>query len=269
MRNRSMFWVVVGCAVVIFFLAIPPWLSSVWRVRLLQAFSPILAFERGVVDIPSAIGRRWSTHRRLSEDNRLLRGEIAALTRELLGLRDCNRENMRLRGLLKFKESSPFSLLPARVVGRDTRQWNSSILVDKGSSQGVREGMAVVSQEGVVGRIMESAPSISKVVLLISARSRVGGIVERTRETGVVEGTSFGTCRLIYLPRNTAARGGDRVLTSGLGGIYPKGLAVGVCTGVYEGEYGLYSCADVAPAVDFSRLEEVCVLLSSPGGPPR
>ncbi|MCX6356427.1 MAG: rod shape-determining protein MreC, partial [Candidatus Aureabacteria bacterium] len=91
--------------------------------------------------------------------------------------------------------------------------------------------------------------------------SRIGGVVERTGEVGVVEGTSFSTCRLNYLPRQTAAQPGDRVLSSGMGGVYPRGLVIGSCMNIYEGEYGFYRSADVAPGADFARLREVFVLV--------
>ncbi|MCX6355986.1 MAG: rod shape-determining protein MreC [Candidatus Aureabacteria bacterium] len=227
----------------------------------MQAFSPLLACERHVLALPSAARTAWHERGRLATENQALRGKVAELSRDLRDLRDLKDENNRLRSLLNFKEKSAYALMPAEVIGRDTHQWNNSILIDKGIRDGVRNEMVVVCETGVVGKVIETAPSISTVLLLLSAQSKLGGIVEKTREMGIVEGTLFHALRLIYLPRQAAAKKGDRVLTSGLGGVYPKGLLIGVCTGVYEGENGLYSCADVLPGADFSRLEEVFVLI--------
>jgi len=231
----------------------------------MQAFSPILAFERLALRIPSAAVSAWSTRRGLAAENEMLREKVAEMSRDMIALRVLKDENSRLRALLDFKESASQALLPAQVIGRDTQQWNSSVIIDKGGRDGVRNNMAVISDRGLVGKIIECAPSTSRVLLILSAQSRLGGIVERTREMGVVEGTSYTACRLIYLPRQTSTARGDRVLTSGMGGVYPKGLMIGVCAGIYEDGNGLYSCADLAPATDFARLEEVFVLMQRPG----
>jgi rod shape-determining protein MreC len=203
----------------------------------------------------------WASLQNLKEENLSLQEKVRKLSRERLSFRDLKRENRRLRRLLGFKDASSNKLLPAQVIGRDTMHWYSSIIIDKGLRDGVAPGMVVVSEEGVIGKVIEVTPSISKVLLVVDKQSRIGGIVQRTRGMGIIEGTSFNTCRLNYLSRQSEAQAGDKVLTSGLGGVYPKGLYIGEIIKVHEGEYGLYKYADILPGVDFAKLEEVLVLV--------
>jgi len=261
MVSRNVIGVAVAGVIIILSLSLPSQVSSRARGVLMRAFSPLIRMEHSLASGVRLLRVGWYSRGRLKEENIALRWRAKELSREVAGLRDVKSENQRLRRLLNFKESSSHTLLPAQVIGRDARHWYRSVVIDRGTRDGVRPDMAVIGDEGVVGKVVESAPELSTVVLIVDKQSRIGGIVERTRENGVVEGTSFNTCRLSYLPRRAEVRAGDRVLTSGLGGIYPKGLYVGECAGVYEGEYGLYTCADISPGVNFSALEEVLVLI--------
>lgn len=261
MSRQRIAIIVVAILLVIFFLASPARLSSSWRIGLMQLSSPLVKLEHGVTRLFSSMGNALATRRRLALENDALRKRVKELERENMLLRDVKSENERLRRLLDFTNSRGKELIPARIIGRDTRSWYSSIIIDRGSGNGVTSGMPVVSEAGVVGKVIEAAPTVSKVLLIVDKRSRVGGIIKRTREMGLVEGTSFNTCRLNFLPRRTDARPGDRVLTSGLGGVYPKGLYIGEIERVYEGEYGLYKYADLSPGVNFATIEEVHVMI--------
>lgn len=261
MVSRNVVWVVVAGVLIVLSLTIPYSVSSRSRVVLMRAFSPLIKLEYSLISSVRLLGGVWYSRGRLKEENIALRWKVKELSREDAELRDLKSENRRLHRLLNFKESSSHTMLPAQIIGRDPLHWYSSVVIDRGTRDGVRPDMAVICDEGVVGKVVESAPEVSTVLLIVDKRSRIGGIVERTRENGVLEGTSFNTCKLSYLPRRAEVRAGDRVLTSGLGGIYPKGLYVGGCIGVYAGEYGLYTCADISPGVNFSTLEEVLVLI--------
>ncbi|MEJ2746253.1 MAG: rod shape-determining protein MreC [bacterium] len=264
MVGRKVIWLAVAGAIIILSLSLPLEISSRARAALMRAFSPIVRAEHYMVGRLRLLKVQWHSRRRLSEENIALRWRVRELSREVAELRDTKNENQRLRRILNFKMSSQYELLPAQVIGRDTRNWYSSVVIDRGTLDGVRADMAVIGDDGVVGKVIESAPEVSTVLLIADKRSRIGGIVERTRENGVVEGTSFNTCRLSYLPRRAKARAGDKVLTSGVGGIYPKGLYIGECAGVYEGEGGLYTSADILPGVNVGTLEEVLVIVGEP-----
>lgn len=264
MAGRKVIVVVVAAGMIVLSLSLPLEVSSFARAALMRALSPLVKSEHYLIGGLRLLKVRWCSRSSLKEENIALRWRVRELSREVAGLRDIKNENQRLRRILNFKQSSQYALLPAQVIGRDARHWYSSVVIDRGTRDGVRPDMAVIGDDGVVGKVVESAPEASTVLLIVDKRSRIGGIVERTRENGVLEGTSFNTCRLSYLPRRAKARAGDRVLTSGLGGVYPKGLYIGECTGVYEGEGGLYTSADVSPGVNFSALEEVLVLVGQP-----
>ncbi|MDD5557120.1 MAG: rod shape-determining protein MreC [bacterium] len=265
MARRRILWIAAAAALVLALLSMPERAAGPARAGLLRSLSPVVRFGHGVIAGASGMRGLWASRARLADENDLLRKRVKALTMENLSLLQLRSENRRLRRLLDFRDAAPRRMLPAQVVGRDTRQWYGSILIDRGSDDGVRPDMAVVSEDGLVGKVIEALPGVSRVLLLVDRTSRVGGVVERTRETGVVEGTSFNTCRLTYLPRRTEARPGDRVLSSGMGGVYPKGLYVGEVTGVHEGEYGLFSYADLSTGVNFSMLEEVLVVAGAGG----
>lgn len=260
MSSRSVAWVVVAAALVCAFFALPSGISVPARARLAQALSPLVKFEHGVLGAPVDILNALASRRRLEDENKVLRMQFDELQGQVAALRGLKEENSRLHRLLEFKESGPLRLLPSEVIGRDTRQWYSSIVIDKGTRRGVLPDMPVVAEGGVVGKVIEAAPDVSTVLLIVDRRSRVGGVVERTRETGVAGGSSFNTLRLDYLPRRCEAKPGDRVVTSGLGGVYPRGLVLGEVISVYDGESGLANCADISPSVDFSRLEAVFVV---------
>ena len=266
MPFRRVARLVAVVALVCAFLAPPSRASVRARALIAQALAPLARFESGVIRAPARIRAAWASRRDLEEENMVLRRQFDELRGEIAALRGLKEENRRLHRLLDFKESAPLRLLPADVIGRDTRNWYGSIVIDKGTRLGVSPDMPVVAEGGVVGKVIESAPDVSTVILVVDKRSRVGGVVERTRETGVAAGSSFNTLRLDYLPLRCDARGGDRVVTSGLGGVYPPGLAIGEVINVYGGESGLSSCADLSPVVDFSRLEAVFVVMGARGG---
>lgn len=252
--------VVVAVLIVFIFLAIPTRFSSSWRSALMQLCSPLVKLENGIIGSLSAVKKAWVTRRRLARENVILKNRVKEIEHENLALCDLKQENERLLRLINFSASSARRLIPAQVIGRDTLHWYSSVIINRGLGDGIAPDMAVVSEGGVVGKVIEAGPSVSKVLLIVDKRSRVGGIIQRTREMGVVKGTSFNTCNLDYLPRQAEARSGDRVLTSGLGGVYPKGLYIGEVARIYEGEHGLFRYADVLPGVNFAAIEEVHVM---------
>jgi len=248
--------------VLIVLLSISPHLSSHIKIRVAEVFTPVqkvfyAAFSH-LGGVAEGIGRVI----RAARLNRSLEEENIFLTREVLRLKEVEKENQGLRALLDFKKKSPYRNIPAQVVGRDIRNWYQSILIDKGTAEGVEKDAAVVSARGVVGRIIEVAPHTSRVLLIVDRNSRVGGVLQSSRLSGIVEGLSGDICVIRYLPRRSEIEPGEEVLTSGLSRIYPPGLRIGKITRVYSEKFeyqGQY--ADLAPAVDFDRLTRVMVLV--------
>jgi len=172
-------------------------------------------------------------------------------------------ENQRLRLLLDFKETQDIDTLPARVIGEDASSWFRTIMIDKGSEHGVTEGMPVVVAEGVVGRVVRSSPRFARVLLITDASSAVASLLQENRARGVCRGQ--GDLLIFdFVLRQEEVAVNDRVVTSGMGDVFPKGLVIGHVKSVDSQEYGLFQTIEVKPAVDFSHLEEVLVLLRSP-----
>ncbi|NOY52055.1 MAG: rod shape-determining protein MreC [Deltaproteobacteria bacterium] len=196
----------------------------------------------------------------VKRENQALRKRVALLENRLHILHEKAVENQRLRKLLHFQETRPFALLPAGVVGKDFNSWSRTLVINQGSRSGVQTGMAVVRPEGVVGRILTTSNHFSLVQLILDSNSDIPAIVERTRAEGIVSGKIPDRCRIKYLNRLADIVVGDRVLSSGLGGIYPKGLIIGTVNSVHKKKYGLFQEVIITPAVDFAKVEEVFVV---------
>jgi len=203
---------------------------------------------------------------RLRTENARLRAENARLREENARLGAAAQESGRLRALLGFKEQQPYRTVAARVVGRDPSHWFSTILVDRGSADGIARNDPVVTSDGLVGHVIETGGAWSRVLLILDPRSAVGVLVERSREAGVAGGQGGAALRVTYLSRDAEVHPGDRVITSGLGQIYPPGLVVGTITGVTRAAGGLFQEATLRPAADLDHLEDVLVIIRGPRG---
>lgn len=197
-----------------------------------------------------------------------LQHEVADLRRELLAAEEVYLENHRLKTLLHFKESTELPLLPARVVGRSASSWFRTLTLDKGADDGILPNSPVVTADGVIGRVYQTSPSASRVLLLTDTSSAVDALVQRSRAQVVVEGRLDPLCRILYLARTDDAVPGDRVVTSGLGDVYPKGLLIGEIVSVEPVKGGVFQRAELKPSADFSRVEEVFVVPARSGAAP-
>jgi len=186
-----------------------------------------------------------------------LRRKIAELQNKLIKREEILLENQRLRELLGFKREIDRSSIPASVISRDPNNWSSVVFIDKGERDGITKDMIVISGEGLIGRVREAGRSMSKVMLINDIDSKVGAIVQDSREVGLLIGTPKGECKLVYLSLDSKLDAGDKILTSGMGGIYPKGLLIGEVEKVARERGGLYKFAIVRPSGKLSKLEEV------------
>jgi rod shape-determining protein MreC len=196
----------------------------------------------------------------LRRENVALRKMVAELQEENSFLREKAIASERLRNLLRFSKNIPRPMLPVQIIGIDPSSWFRTIVIDKGTKHGVDRGMAVVSPEGIVGHVLQTSPHCAKVLLITDFNSSVDAIVQRSRAKGIVEGSGDNLCRLKYAPRAHDIQLGDRVVTSGLGGRYPKGLLIGKISKIEKKSYGLFQKAEIKPIVNFTKLEEVFVI---------
>jgi rod shape-determining protein MreC len=196
----------------------------------------------------------------LEDENRRLRTQNADLTEQLNRYREGSLEAMRLQKLLELREGFPQRAVAARVIDRNRSPLFKTLLINKGAADGLRVGLAVLSDQGVVGRIIETSWHASRVLLLIDGNSNIDGLIQRSRAQGILQGAGSAGCSLKYISRAEEVLAGDVVISSGLSGVLPKGLLLGVVTGASRKEGGLFQKIDVAPAVDFEKLEEVLAL---------
>ena len=233
----------------------------------LTALAPLQTVMARVAD---SLSRSWQLYTeigRLRVENARLREEVQRLTREVTRLRETAQAARRLETLLAFKLQTPYRVVAARVVGRDPASWFATIVVDRGSADGVVRNSAVVTAEGAVGRVIETTPFTARVLLLSDPRSAVGVILQHSREIGVVEGNGQGDLQIKYLSRASVVPPGDIVITSGQGGVFPRGIVVGRLQTLHAAASGaVFREGTVRAAVDLGRLEEVLILLPE-GGP--
>ncbi|MBD3392971.1 MAG: rod shape-determining protein MreC [Chitinivibrionales bacterium] len=201
--------------------------------------------------------------RNIFAENRRLREELTSLRTSASFLEEQAAENERLRDLLGFRESLDYTLLPARVVAREPSQLYRSLVLNVGKNQGVDLYMPVVSKDGIVGRVVQVMRHISLVQVLQDPSARTSVMTKRTRSVGILE-TENGRDFFIRHRTHVDVQQGDTIITSGLGGIYPKGLVVGAVTTVREGVDPLFKKTLLEPSVDFDHLEELFVMQISP-----
>lgn len=195
------------------------------------------------------------------QENKELRREIDSLKVERNLYHELVASHKRLQELLQFKQTTNRPILPAQVIGLDPTGWFKSIIIDKGKNAGLYLNMPVVNSYGVVGRIVSISPNYSKVLLIIDHNSAVDCFIQRSRERGMIKGLSTEVCRLDYVAKPGDVVVGDIIVTSGLGGVFPKGLPLGQIISVKEIPGELFKEIEARPAVNFSKLEEVLVIL--------
>ena len=207
------------------------------------------------------------SRRQLARQNEELRRQNEVLQRQAQALGEIGRENLRLHQLLNLKEHPGLRTLAARVIGRDASNWWKSIQLDRGSNDGVRESMAVLDADGLVGKTIQVSHGESRVLLLTDPNCKVSAFLQDTREPGVASGvdnafTFSPRCVMTYVNRDAKVKPGETVITSGLGGVFPKGIPVGTTQRAQlNKQTGMYQDVEIKPAVDFRRLEEVVVVV--------
>lgn len=193
-----------------------------------------------------------------------LESKVAKLESQLVHYQELEKENDRLRKLVDFRNSLAGKTTAARIIGWDPSPWRKSFILDKGQNQGIRKDMPVVSFEGLVGRVLDAGPETSRVILLTDLDARVSSMTDQTRAAGITAGSGSARLKMVYLDLESGVQVGETVLTSGLGGLFPKGLRIGKIISVTRDNSGLHLNAEVEPFVQFSKLEEVICLNYSP-----
>jgi rod shape-determining protein MreC len=195
------------------------------------------------------------------EENKRLKVEINRLVMGNSRNRELLSTYKRLQELLKVKDVANDDVIASQVIGRDPTGWFKSVIIDKGKNSGIKENMPVINEKGVVGQVVSVSYNYSKVLLLIDQNSAVDSIIERSRDSGIVKGVSSDLCTLDYVLKTNDVRVGDIAVTSGLDRVFPKGHHIGEIIEVRDAPGELFKDIKIKPSVDFTRLEEVLVIL--------
>jgi rod shape-determining protein MreC len=225
--------------------------------------APFQRLFTGTVSLVRDIWRNYFFLVQTRQENLLLKRRIDLLEIENSKYQELLLANQRLRNLLRFQENTNESLLAARVIGWDSSGLYKSIILDKGKSDGLTGNMPVVNSEGVVGRIVSISPNYAQALLITDQNSAIDGLVQSSRARGMLKGGGSGGCYFDYVIKTCEIETGERIVTSGLGGIFPKGLSLGTVKEINDSPNMLFKEVRVIPAVDFSKLEEVLIVLSS------
>lgn len=215
------------------------------------------------------IGDAWSRYIFLVgivEENNKLKKKINELKTDLILYQEGYLESQRLKKLLSIIDDSDHDYIAARVIGREQASLSKVILINKGSAQGLAVGMPVVAQPGVIGRVTDVSWHSARVLLLIDESSNIDALVQRNRTQGIIRGAGSRGCILKYVSKTQDVKEGDAVVSSGIGGVFPKGIIVGTVNHVDRQEAGLFLKINVTPAIDFSKLEEVLIITSKESG---
>ncbi len=198
--------------------------------------------------------------RELRKENKALKDQLAQFAfQEKNYYRRIESTNERLEKMLEFKQRQPYELLPVEVVAYAPRNYFKIFFLGKGKKEGIEKGMVVVNAQGLVGRAIEVYPHQVKVLAIVDERSKVGVRNERTRDVGILQGKGK-VCELKYLLTKASVKVGDKVVTSGLGGLFPKGILVGKISRVKKNPNRLFQEVEVVPSVDLGKLEELFII---------
>ena len=231
-----------------------------------SALSPVAEYLHSVQETVGGFFERVFTPSRVQEENEKLKETVLLQAQQLALLDETEKENARLSELLNFVEANPeMRFVTASVIGRDSNPYVDTIMLNAGSRNGVTEKMAVITPDGVVGRVSEVGPNWCRVRTMCDEKMRISVMVQRTRDEGMLgglyreDGEIAGTF-LYYLPGKADIRTGDTIRTSGIGGFFPKGLYVGTVTAVNEDGKGTHD-AIISMDIDFLHLEEALIIV--------
>jgi rod shape-determining protein MreC len=212
----------------------------------------------------SAIVKDYMDLVHVREENAHLRLELARVKSDQARLAELETENRHLGELLELRDVLGLNAVAANVIGSDATGLSHTLILASGESNGLRPGMAVLSNQGVVGKIIAVSPHASRVLLIDDHNSALDGFDQRSRARGIVAGLVDDGLILKYTDRSEDIRAGDTVVTSGLDGIFPRGLLVGTIKYVHREGPGLFLNVSIAPAVEFRGLEQVLIVTQPP-----
>jgi rod shape-determining protein MreC len=263
MRGTSIAALITFVVLVVFVLVLPSGCKQQWQAAFLNTVSPLFHASSALTQGIGGVSGGFKKLDELEKENRELKEENAELRTSNSLLKDLQSEVNRLNRALGYRERSPFKLLPAHVISRENAAWWNSCTIDRGTADGVGIDMAVVTEAGLVGKIVNVSKNAAIVLLVSDEGLKVSVSIEGTQEQGIISGTRASSnyvpdLRIGFISKTADIKPGMKVFTSGTGGVFPSGVLVGTVKGFAIKE--LEGVATVEPAVDLTRVEDVFVI---------
>jgi len=236
-------------------------------VVLMEAMRPLLVVESQMADDVGDFLHNYFELVGVREENVQLKQHLAQLEAQQRRMVELETENRHLADLLELRAALDTSSIAANVIGSDATGLSRTLILSAGARQGLRRGMAVVSTDGVVGKIIAVAPDAARVLLISDHNSALDAIDQRSRARGIIAGVVEDGLAMKYVDRTEDLKPGDTIVTSGMDGIFPRGLLVGTAVGISREGPGLFLNVEVKPAVDFRELEQVLILTMRAAAP--
>jgi len=222
---------------------------------------PFQTFFNSVIQETENLFNHYFFLTNVSRENESLKKEIEKLTNQQNKLIENIFQLQRKYNILQHPVETYQQSIMASVIGKDSGPWLKTVIIDKGSKDGLAKKSAAITNLGVVGQVIEVNPKSSKILLISDNRSAIDAIFQKSREPGVVFGAGNQICEMRYVSMDLKVNEGDKIISSGMGGVFPKGLTIGVVSKIAKKKQGLFQEIEVVPSVDLSRLEEMLVLL--------
>jgi rod shape-determining protein MreC len=227
----------------------------------------VAPFQEGISRTTGFAEHVWSRYFNLvstDRENEMLRRKLVEAQDALHLCGEKSLLNERMESFLEFKRDETYESIIADVVGWEPSAWYQSVIINKGKNDGLSIGLPVTVPEGIVGQVTGVSSRYAKVLLIIDRNNAVDAMVQRTRERGIVRGLSSSVCHFEYALHKADITTGDVVITSGLDGVFPKGLRIGRVSKIIRRSSGIFQDIEITPYADFDRLEEVMVILNPP-----
>ncbi|MFH2047345.1 MAG: rod shape-determining protein MreC [Pseudomonadota bacterium] len=237
----------------------PP--STFGRIALI-VISPLQNVLTQTVNYTKNIWKNYFYLVSMARENDRLKKEMGCLIQKNNEYHEAVLSNIRFRSLLDFRQSIPYESIAAEVISVDPSMLYRTVVIDKGKINGVKIGLPVIAPQGIVGQVIDAADHYSRVLLILDQESSVDAVVQESRARGIIKGASSDQCIFKYILRRHEIKIWDSVISSGLDGVYPKGLPIGHISYINKKKSGLFQEVKVTPHVDFNKLEEVLVLIN-------
>lgn len=264
-RKSAYLWIIVLVTIILILNAPPVRKFKPLRTARVFANNVIFPFKyagSAAYDAATSGIRNFVRIKGIQRENEQLKKEISEYRARNMLLNELDRENSNLRKMLAFKTGYfGYKIMPAQIIGRSASNWFETIEINRGLSDNVSVNTAVINGEGLVGRVFEVSQFSSKVLLVTDPSSAVSVLDAATGDMGILAGNSIGPLTIKYISSNADIKVGDRMVTSGMSDIFPKGIFVGSVRSVSKKDYDIFQKVEVSPAVNFSKLSNIFVVV--------